>query len=1089
MSLPNYLAKIKSAGVYRYVFDKTDIPESQRDSIRLVVGFSEKGPFNTPVYIDESDDFIRTFGNISRRMERKGIFFHRMALQALKAGPIVCLNLKPFNAGTKTEGDVVKPDAEMSTVYAFNASDVKTETELKWVVYDKSIKDFVICDSRAAAEQILAQIPSVDTVINPETDEETHAIRPTGYTIPTSGNTNAQADNSNASPIGIRAIVSESELEDNIYAENVKLAVVSIIDDRDGNPRIISTTIRKAVIDDTQECGYRLTEITAQDENTFSCNAEIKAKINGFNNVNIDVINLVFDGTDKWYPGAGSFKTASEQLSESSEAFELINGRNSSSNAPYNPWTESTVKFKPTDDSVSTTSYQFSAVQEIKVLAAEAAGGNKYRYLTAGEVSVDLTITGTPVENSENNENETTSTEVNNIGYSEDTITPVWMKKQNMHAVKALAYVASPEGGRAQEGKPGLTAIFNTNRFWKVDAERLHDIKAIPESNTTSEQASNAMFDGKSVNDYIRIVQTGSEDDSCTVFIRPYVPTNYNIKISDWYSAEVSDEMPPYMEPIKDHYLSEFFVEIYVFKGNLTKPDLYAETGTLGSYLNPTGKWQPFCYVDTEGNLKTNPLYVDAYGEPADALDAMSEVTTSNFVNRYAGICFPSFKDANGNFVDIASVFNRDYQEHKMLLAMNENLLDEAYDFDDNENDIYDDENVPMIHEDEAQENVSGYVHALCSAVSSGDHQVAGDITSELLDPNNTPDDQLDDTPNTNYIGFNPVSAECNGLYIKGYKYKSIKRSEKGQALQTKILKVLNYKGIREALTNNIDIDYKYIIDTFQTYPALAMKSQFTSIAKDKFNCLAILNFPPMVEILDKVGWKNYQGGFDMKQILRKGNISLPSEAQGASFAAFYTQLQMTDGSVKFTVPSAALVSNLFISKRALRLPYYIVAGPNYGRINDSAVVGPDYNYARADLDVLEPFGVNAIIHIPRQGIIINGNQTAKQTPVTSLSKVHVRELVTFLQDELEEMLLGYQWELNTATLREMVRAKAEVILGLCQANGGIYDYYVTCDASNNTLEVINNSMLVLDVDIIAAKGTEKIVQTLTLHRIGTSMS
>lgn len=1021
MSLPNYLAKIKSAGVYRYVFDKTDIPESLRDSIRLVVGYSEKGPFNTPVYIDDSTDFIRTFGNISRRMERKGIFFHRMALQALKAGPIVCLNLKPFNA------DIENP--EKATVYAFNASDVKTNNTIAYVVF----------------------VP---------VDDEGNVIQ---------GTTNA-----------------------------------------DG--------------------------------------------VLGYYNSDNDFVEG-FDGCSH------DFKMA------------------------------------------STVDEAFAFIQTVNPEAQLA----DYPVVTPGSSE--------------------------HTGYSSDCITRIVLKEQDMHAVKAQALVAAVQGTTGRNGEPGLTSIYNTNRFWKVDAERLHDIKAVD---------GNSMFEGNSVKDYIRIVHTGSEDDSCTVFIRPYVPVNWNIKISDWYSAEVTDEMPPYMESIKDHYLSEFFVEIYVFKGDLNKRDLYAETGTLGSYLNPTGRWQPFCKIDDNGNLYTNEMYVDAYGDAADALDAMSDVNTSNFVNRYAGICFPSFKDANGNFVDIASVFNRDYQEHKMLLAMNENLLDEAYDLDENENDIFDaDETSPTLHNQPlgqqqvtASVNVDGtgyqnylvyynevenhgirnvyyintegtvdtatgstdnndnsglgqsgtaglyaspaigntgfsggggytdnsggvdtntntganvqggridggtdastlngtwyvlqvdevyngmqlgqnnigryngtpeglspamttgpigntmgsFVHALCSSVM-GEHDINSDISSEVLNDGDT--DYTDDIYNNNFIGFNPVNAKVRGLYIKGYKYNSIKRSEKGQTLQTKILKVLNYKGMREALTNNIDIDYKYIIDTFQTYPALAMKSQFTSIAKDKFNCLAILNFPPMIEILDKVGWKNYQGGFDMKAILRKGNISLPSEAQGASFAAFYTQLQMTDGSVKFTVPSAALVSNLFMTKRALRLPYYIVAGPNYGRITDSAVVGPDYNYARADLDVLEPYGVNAIIHIPRQGIVINGNQTAKQNPVTSLSKVHVRELVTFLQDELEEMLLGYQWELNTATLREMVRAKAEVILGLCQANGGIYDYRVTCDASNNTLEVINNSMLVLDVDIIAAKGTEKIVQTLTLHRIGASM-
>ena len=765
MALPNYLAKIKSAGVYRYVFDKSDIPEAQRDSIRLVVGYSERGPFNTPVYINDSNDFIRTFGNISRRMERKGIFFHRMALQALQAGPIVCLNLKPFNA--------VSGQEEVADIYAFNASDVK----------------------------MVEQDYKVDS--KPET----------------------------------------------------------------------------------------------------------------------------------------------------------------------------TIK----------------------------------------------------------------------------------VPKQNMHAVQAKALVAATEGSKATQDHPsGLTAIYNTNRFWRVDAERIHDITPVAETS----------FADSSAEDYIRIVHTGSEEDSCTVFIRPTVPSNWNVKISDWYSAEVADEMPPYMEPIKDHYLNEYFVEIYVFRGNLTKKDLFNANGTLGSYRNPDKGWQPFC-VEAGDAIFTNPEYKDAYGEYADVLDAMADVTTSNFVNRYVGICFPSFKDANGNFIDIASVFNRDYQEHKMLLGMNETLLDAAYDEDVNGDGTYGEgETKPEVHgKDTDYNSPSGIVHALCSAVVDSTHDL------------------------NKGVSFDPAKTMTKALYIKGYKYNSIKKTDKDQELQNKILNVLAYKGIREALTNNIDIDYKYLIDTFQTYPSLAMKSQFSSIAKAKFNCLAILNFPPMTKVLDSVGWKNYQGGFDMSAILRGGNISLPSEAQGASWSAFYTQLQMTDGSVKFVVPSAALVSNLFMIKRALRLPYYIVAGPNYGRIAQSDVLGPDYNYARADLDILEPLGVNAIIHIPRQGIVINGNQTAKQTPITSLSKIHVRELVTFLQDELENMLLGYQWELNTATLRDMVRSKAEVILGLCQANGGIYDFKVTCDDTNNTEEVISNNMLVLDVDIIAARGTEKICQTLRLHRIGTDLA
>ena len=72
MSLPNYLAKIKSSGMYRYVFDKSAVPSQDAETLRLVVGYSEKGPFNTPVYIDNVADFKTIFGGISKKLERKG---------------------------------------------------------------------------------------------------------------------------------------------------------------------------------------------------------------------------------------------------------------------------------------------------------------------------------------------------------------------------------------------------------------------------------------------------------------------------------------------------------------------------------------------------------------------------------------------------------------------------------------------------------------------------------------------------------------------------------------------------------------------------------------------------------------------------------------------------------------------------------------------------------------------------------------------------------------------------------------------------------------------------------------------------------
>ena len=806
MSLPRYLQNIKSAGVYRFTFDKSQITEEEKQTLRLVVGYSEKGPFNTPVYIETADDFISIFGSPSRRMERKGIFFNRLGIQALDAGPILALNLKPFNVDTD--------NPEEAAIYAFNATD----------------------------------------------------------------------------------------LGDGVTGHDVYSAIVA-----------------------------------------------------------------------------------------------------------------------------TTTS------------------------LSRGNA---------------------------------------------------------------------VTSIYDTNRFWKVDPERIHDIKMGSGSEENND-------------DYIRIVQTSSFDDSCTIFIRPCVPEGYDIKISDWYSSETSYDMPPYLEPLKDHYLNEFWAEVYVFKGNLAKEGLFDYTGTLGDYRpfifnydEDTGyltsitvqendaqttydvdsdyfkevlysngliestdsttltdgtalteiisdyesqiSWQPFCIVDGD-NVYSNPNYKDLYGQPADALEAMANVSTSNFLGAYQGILFPGFQDAYGSYISLDIAFNSDYEIHKMLMHMDEELLDEAYDADVNSNEVYDDdETSPTTHDSTTYSSVAALIHSLTSAVcsvSDGDGSSYTDYTQ---------------------IDWEPEGKAIYGKYMYGYTYNSIAKSDKGQTLVNKIYGVMSYKGIYEALTNNVDSDYHYLIDTFQGYPGKAMKSQFANLCRDKGNALAIVNFPPIRDIIKYCGYNSYLGGFDMSNITKAtSNISMPYESQGASFIAFYTQLSYSDSGTKFNIPSAALVSNLFMTKNADRQMYDIVAGPKYGRITDGNVIGPDYNYARADLDVLEPLGVNAIIYQPRYGIYINGNQTAKQKPKSALSKVHVRELVIFAQDEIETMLRGYHFDLNTSTLRDNIKAKAEVILGLIKANGGIYDYHIICDDTNNTAEVIDNDMLIIDYDIEPAKGAEKMVQRTTLRKTG----
>ena len=109
MAIPVHLQQFKAAGIYRVVFDHSAILNQDTQMLRLVVGYSEKGPFNVPVLVKDPYEFRSIFGDISKRLEKRGIFFHRLALQMLQVSPILCLNLKKFD-GETVQGATISTD-------------------------------------------------------------------------------------------------------------------------------------------------------------------------------------------------------------------------------------------------------------------------------------------------------------------------------------------------------------------------------------------------------------------------------------------------------------------------------------------------------------------------------------------------------------------------------------------------------------------------------------------------------------------------------------------------------------------------------------------------------------------------------------------------------------------------------------------------------------------------------------------------------------------------------------------------------------------------------------------------------------------
>ena len=175
----------------------------------------------------------------------------------------------------------------------------------------------------------------------------------------------------------------------------------------------------------------------------------------------------------------------------------------------------------------------------------------------------------------------------------------------------------------------------------------------------------------------------------------------------------------------------------------------------------------------------------------------------------------------------------------------------------------------------------------------------------------------------------------------------------------------------------------------------------------------------------------------------------------------------------------------MYIDKYTSYKPWSIVAGPRRGVISGNQVIGLERNLIQDDRAYLEPMGINPIVWENGVGVEIFANKTAKQTPISALSSIHAREACIYIQDNVESILKKYNWESNTARNREEIKALVDSFLSNMKAGDGIYDFKTVMDASNNTTEIIDRNMGVIDIYIEVVRGLEILAQRLTVLKTG----
>lgn len=1198
MAIPVYMQQFKSAGIYRIIFDRSAVLNQDVATLRLLVGYSPKGPFNVPVYVKSVAEFRELFGEGTKTLEKRGCYFHRMAEQCLADSPILVLNLKKFanekvNASTiDTNFNVKNPidtievpvediydttrfwtlsadklneirGAEYINIATTNTKQtsgtyfIRKASGPKVSAYRITVADWY----KATNEDIPEFLQGYETSLMSDFMAEIYVFggRFVAEQVLASDNLKKYFELDSKGKLKLRQYVIDSfgdyvDTLDELYQEETSGAIghyvgslIPYFQDKQGNYAALDILFNQDQNVHNMMMAFN-TDMLYEDgtANIDLSGARYISTVDPNDNAH-DSHNLAND--NKAY---GSRVVCIQDIFDGTAKTSLLSNINA-------PVVADIIKFNPSIFKGQDENGKGIVKNELKYKGTKKVSGTLYVNEVEGNTIKLKQVAGEPTAPATYYENSTDDTVAEKTTEIED-------KKQEIDAVK--------ENIKTTEGQiKEINAKLADENTSEEDKDNLRlDVERLEENlGNYNNDLSRLSTDLKNLNTDLENIKASIKyDEDLEAFnkgITVLVAENGDVnkvlyQLGAGYRVIDDNNNPVYyaykdftfgsgVEQITGDGLGTYFKgEAYDKFDSLEGPkkvitslnrDLDAEDNVIklsgdvvkctveDVYIVTSSEYCAPAPVETEEGPKNVDSVLVNFDDPTSTWavygSSISFIgvdkdswTLTNDSTKYTDPedevhTYSLFAPANTNS-SLSAVISKGDRFLAEDGAVDMDGDDKYYpeDEDDKPNGYYD---VVAVQDVETVTDKNGV--PLYHRIKFTGKPMLFDANDGLIKHSSVEvKDKIPEYAQEAMFGARqqdsatylvridrPLNQEIGNLYptyLEGYTYENPKPNGTGMMAkldwQNFMLDALvEYKGLRTALLNKSEIDYRYIIDTFESYVDSSLKAPLCGLAKAKESAFAILNFPsvrtfvkcPYTSFTNEKGVFNAQyvvDGKNKKKAAVKG-FGLPSDAEGASYCAFYTPLKFSDGYVDSIIPSAGIVSNLYMEKYRSRQPYYIIAGPNYGAISASGLVGPDYNYSRDELNILEPYGVNCMVYRPGFGTFINANQTAKQTPKSALSSINVRELVIYIMDEVERVLQAYQWEFNNPQTRNSIKDRADAICARVQANGGIQAYLNVMDESNNTPDIIDNEMAVLSTHIEPGRGMGKMIHELTLYRTG----
>lgn len=255
----------------------------------------------------------------------------------------------------------------------------------------------------------------------------------------------------------------------------------------------------------------------------------------------------------------------------------------------------------------------------------------------------------------------------------------------------------------------------------------------------------------------------------------------------------------------------------------------------------------------------------------------------------------------------------------------------------------------------------------------------------------------------------------------------------------------------RDKVTVNLLMECAYSSENISV-----VKQKMLEIANFRRDCFCVFDTP-----IDCVK----SGVNQVVENYRKNTLGIDSY-RAALYAPWVKVYDSFTGTNEVPIPPSGFACGVIARTDTNRGVWIAPAGMNNGPIMCAALtpVGLTYEYATEEQGSVYSSGINYIRKT--NGMYLIWGQKTLQFKPSALDRINVTRMVIYIETSLREAAKWHLFEQNTAYRRAMITMQFEAWLAPIKAAGGLYDFKVVCDETNNTPEVRMNNQMYIDIYI-----------------------